>query len=105
MDEKDFYSAYIAVIAAISSDTGVETIMMFDEAVKKEHFIEFLRRLRTINGERRVHCFLDNLKVHKAPEVNQLWAELNIVPIWNVPYHCQFQPIELVFSQVKRTYK
>ena len=105
VDEKDFYSAYIAVIAAISASTGVETIVMLDSAVKKPDFIEFLQHLRSINGATRVHCFMDNLKAHKGPEVVDECNELDIVPIWNVPYRCEFQPIELVFAQVKRVYK
>ena len=43
--------------------------------------------------------------MHKAPEVMEEFERLNIVPIWNVPYRYDFQPIELVFSQVKRVYK
>ena len=30
VDEKDFYSKYIAVIAAISADRGVDTILIYD---------------------------------------------------------------------------
>ena len=46
VNEKDFYHAYIAVIAAISASTGIETTMTFDRAVKKHDFIEFLKHLR-----------------------------------------------------------
>ena len=42
VDEKDFYSKYIAVIAAISADRGVDTILIFDQAVNRFDFIEFL---------------------------------------------------------------
>ena len=105
VDEKDFYSKYIAVIAAIAADTGVETILIFDKAVNKFDFIEFLKHLRGINGNRKLHCFIDNMKAHKGPEVIQEFERLNIIPIWNVPYRYDLQPIELVFSQVKRIYR
>jgi len=48
---------------------------------------------------------MDNLAVHKAPEVTQTMKQWQMVPIMNVPYRFDFNPIELVFSQVKRVYK
>ena len=33
------------------------------------------------------------------------WDELDIIPIWNVPYKPEFQPIEMCFSQVKHIYR
>ena len=105
VDEKDFYHAYVAVIAAISASTGIETTMAFGRAVKKNDFIEFLKHLRNTNGSNRIHCFMDNMKAHTAPEVKDACVPLNIVPIWNVPYMPDYQPIELVFAQVKRVYK
>ena len=46
VDERDYYAPYIAVIAAISADKGVDLIMMFDKAVSRFEFIDFLRELR-----------------------------------------------------------
>ena len=90
VNEKDFYHAYIAVIAAISASTGIETTMTFDRAVKKHDFIEFLKHLRYINGSSRVHLFLDNMKAHTAPEVKEACMSLDINPIWNVPYQATY---------------
>ena len=78
---------------------------MFDKGVKQPDFIEFLQHLRQINGEARLHVFLDNMKAHKGTDVGAEFERQNIVPIWNVPYRCELQPIELVFAQVKRVYK
>ena len=82
-----------------------DTIMIFDQAVNRWDFIDFLKHLRAINDDKRIHCFLDNLSAHKTIEVLEEYIKLNINPIWNVPYRYDFLPIELVFSQVKRIYK
>jgi len=38
VDERDFYHRYIACVAAISADRGIDAIMTFDTAVTKETF-------------------------------------------------------------------
>ena len=43
--------------------------------------------------------------MHTTHEVYQAYERLNIEPILNVPYAFYFQPIELVFAQVKLTFK
>ena len=86
VDEKDFYHRYLAVVAAVSADRGVDCIMIFDEAVKQDTFIAFLEELRRRNSNRPLHLFLDNLSVHKTQEVKEAYVRLNIKVIWNVPY-------------------
>ena len=44
---------------------------------------------------------MDQLKVHKAVEAKPYFTSLNILPIWNVSYSPEFNPIEAVFSKVK----
>ena len=48
---------------------------------------------------------MDNLSAHKTRGVQSLMQELKIEWIYNVPYSPSFQPIETVFSQVKRAFK
>jgi len=98
VDEKDFYYRYIAVVAAISADRGVDAIMTFDQAVKTESFIEFLEKLQKQNRGRTLNIFMDNLQVHKGVGVKQAMDEWKMKAIWNVPYRFDFMPIELVFS-------
>ena len=100
VNEQDFYHRYLAVVAAISSDRGVDCIMVFDEAITRETFITFLEELRRRNGINRqvarrsthkhhptpINLYLDNLAVHKTPEVKEAYDRLNIQPIFNVPY-------------------
>ena len=47
---------------------------------------------------------MDNLGVHKGKNVKPWYVELDIVPIYNVGYSPEFNPIEACFSQVKREY-
>ena len=77
-------------MAAISADEGVECVMVFDEAINRTTFILFLEELRRRNGTKPLHLFLDNLQVHKAPEVNNAYTRLDIHAIWNVPYRYDF---------------
>ena len=42
--------------------------------------------------------------MHKSKQVKEVYSELDVKPIYNVGYSPEFNPIESVFSQVKRTY-
>ena len=42
--------------------------------------------------------------MHKSKDVRPFYASLDIVPIFNVGYSPEFNPIESVFSQVKRIF-
>ena len=48
--------------------------------------------------------FMDNASYHKSKEVKGFYNELQITPLWNVAYSPEFNPIESVFSQVKRIF-
>ena len=37
---------------------------------------------------------MDQLKVHKAVDARPYFTSLNILPIWNVSYSPEFNPIE-----------
>ena len=47
---------------------------------------------------------MDQLKVHKSKDVDKVYKELDIMPLYNLSYSPEYNPIESVFSQVKRTY-
>ena len=48
---------------------------------------------------------MDNLSVHKSRDVQHVLELLKIRPIYNAPYYPDGNPIEFVFSMVKREYK
>jgi len=90
LDEKEYYHSYYAVVAAVSADEGVDCAMVFDEAINKTSFVTFLEELRRRNGTKPLHLFLDNLAVHKAPEVREAYERLDIHAIWNPTYRYDF---------------
>ena len=47
---------------------------------------------------------MDNATIHKKPCVKEWWPKLNMEPIWNIGYSPEFNPIEAVFSKVKRLF-
>ena len=47
---------------------------------------------------------MDQLAVHKAKDVKPLYPQLDIIPVYNVGYSPEFNPIEACFSQVKRVF-
>jgi len=49
--------------------------------------------------------FLDNLSVHKTKSVRKAMEDLDISPIYNVPYSPQFNGIEHYWSLSKQKYR
>ena len=47
---------------------------------------------------------MDNLWVHKRPECRELMAKLDARPIYDVGDSPEFNPVEAVFSKVKRQF-
>lgn len=103
--QTDYYTDYMAVVCAISTEIGTEVVYTSKQAINRDSFIDFLRILRRRNGKRRLALFMDNLTVHKAKPVVEVMEKLNIEPIWNAVYSPQFNPIEMSFSKLKLLYK
>ena len=96
---------YRSALAAISTDGKVEHLKVTMKAVNAKKYMSWLRMLRPKLGEDEVYLFVDNLGVHKTPKVMKTYEELGIVPIFNETYSPQYNPIEVIFSQIKRHYK
>ena len=61
--------------------------------------------VRDAHGEVPVCLFMDNLLVHKSKKSKAKMEELNIRWVFNLPYQCELNPIELVFSKIKQKFK
>ena len=48
---------------------------------------------------------MDNMRVHHSGVSKQAYESLKIIPVFNIAYSPQFNPIESVFSMVKAKYK
>lgn len=92
-----------ALLAALLVHTGEVIGEVYDRNTRIE-FLEFLDRLETqIPAGKEVHAILDNLQVHKTPEVKQ-WLEDH--PRWTfhfTPTHASWlNQLELFFSILTR---
>ena len=47
---------------------------------------------------------MDNASIHRAREVKPTYHELKITTVFNVAYSPEFNPIEAVFSKIKRLF-
>jgi transposase len=103
VDQAQLYQGYRATCATVSEETGVELLATQEMAFKEEHFIPYLQQLKWLNPWP-IALFMDQLSVHRGKLVKPWYEKLDIVPIFNVGYSPEFNPIEACFSQVKRVY-
>ena len=68
-------------------------------------FLEYLANLRAANPDAKIALFMDNLSAHTCERAKAGMREHGFRWIYNVPYSPEYNPIELVFSQVKKNFK
>ena len=56
-------------------------------------------------GTDKITLFMDNLSAHTSERSKQAMRDHSFRFVYNVPYSPDYNPIELVFSQVKRNFK
>jgi hypothetical protein len=105
IDEKVLNSEYYTAVASISTEGKVEHLLINQGAINGAAYGRFLRQLRAKNGDGTFAIFQDNLSIHRTLANKQLYQDLGLNVIWNVPYRPQYQPIESIFSIVKGYYK
>ena len=101
MPQKDIYSGYRCVIVTMTEESGLELNMICESAVIAETFNKFLESLSQRFRRRPLALFMDQLSVHRAIAVKPTYQKLDILPVYNVSYSPQFNPIEAVFSKLK----
>ena len=95
----------LALLCGISKENGLEHFQIFEHSVNVDKFIEYLKLLRAANGEDKICLFMDNLSAHTSERAKTAMREYGFRFIYNVPYSPEYNPIEFVFSQVKRNFK
>ena len=105
VDRNQYHKMTLATIGAISAEKGVELAMTFDHSVNVQKFHEFLVTLRNLNKRRRLAVFLDRLNVHRSPKIVKLAKTIGVELVFNAAYSPDYNPIERVFSLVKRSIK
>jgi len=103
-DQEDIYVGYRAALASMTTEKGMLLVHIYEHPVKEPEFCAHLSKLRIKAGRRPIALFMDNLWVHKNAQVRELMVKLDIRPIYNVAYSPEFNPIEAVFSKVKRQF-
>lgn len=103
VDQQQIYQGFRTVIASCSAERGIELIHVNYQPTNNVNFREFVDHLiRTGGGP--IALFMDQLGAHKSNDMMKFYADHDIKPILNVGYSPEFNPIEAVFSQVKRSY-
>ena len=94
-----------AVIAAISKQKGLIHWKQFEKSVNVEKFLQFLKELLAKFKKKDVTLFMDNLKVHHSKLVKNFCEKKGAKIIFNCAYFCDGNPIETIFSKVKRCFE
>ena len=72
-----------------------------DYAFTEETYCEYLEEIAGACGNETIYLFQDNAGYHKTDMCLDKMKELNIKPIWNVPYSPDFNSaveVSIVFS-------
>jgi len=78
---------------------------IYPKSIRTEEFQAFVRKLSAKFEGKPFAIFLDNLSVHKTNLSKEVFRELKVTPIFNIPYSPQFNGIESYFSILKSEYK
>ena len=95
----------LALLCGISKEQGVDHYQIFEKSVNVDKFIEYLNGLRASQPDAKICLFMDNLSAHTSERSKKAMRDRNFRYIYNVPYKPDYNPIELVFSQVKSYFK
>ena len=70
-----------------------------------DKFKEYVEGLREANPDAKIALFMDNLSAHTSERSKEAMRDRGFRFIYNVPYSPDYNPIEFVFSQVKRNFR
>ena len=105
MDMKAYGRETVAVLAGISKEYGLEHLEMYPSSVNIPKFKLWLQDLRDKYFFADLVLYMDNLRVHVSKAVRERMDELSIAYVFSPPYSPDLNPIEYVFSIVKRDLK
>ena len=95
-----------AVCAGVCACHQLLAYVIEDYSIDEHKFCSFLRELRASTGDETIYLFLDNARFHTTDIVKKEMDNLAIVPVWNVPYHFQFnEAIEKYWALLKSKFR
>jgi len=75
-----------ALLAAVNMEQGMFEYTIHPKSIRTEEFQAFVRQLSERFMGKSFAIFMDNLSVHKTNLSKELFKELKIIPIFNIPY-------------------
>ena len=95
----------LALLCGISKERGIEHYRVFEQSVNVDKFLEYLDGVKAAYPNEKVALFMDNLSAHTSARSKTAMKERGFRYIYNVPYSPDYNPIEFVFSIVKRNFR
>lgn len=83
------------------STKGIEALTIRQGSFNTASFVDFVMSLRLPRG---TVLLMDNVSFHKSASVREAIQQVGLVPLYTPPYSPWFNPIELCFSIIKRSY-
>ena len=93
------------MLAAISNERGVESVMISTRSINCVKFKMFLDAVREQHPYDQILFVMDNLSVHKNKKVLERMDELGFRWAYTPRYSPAFNPIEETFAEVKHYIK
>ena len=91
----------LTMICAIS-ENKILYYKIINNSANKEIFLDFLKNIPNIKNK---YLFLDNACIHHSKIVTEYVKQHKIDLLFNVPYSPEFNPIEIMFSKLKKLVK
>jgi transposase len=94
------------VIGAIDGQEGIRHYKIIQSTNNSDHFTEFLRELMQRVGGSKCTLVMDNLSVHHSKKVRSIMKENPSFETLYLPaYSCTLNPIETLWSVVKKNWR
>jgi transposase len=97
---KEKYQRYSVLMA--TSNNKIINYTIVEKGIKSETFNKFMNKLNIMDKKQKNIYFMDNASVHTSKKFNILKDKLKLNVIYNAPYHSEFNPIEYVFSLLRK---
>lgn len=88
----------VTMICAISNKKVLH-YKIINNSATSEIFLDFLKNIPNIKGK---YLFLDNACIHHSKIVSKYVQDKKIKLLFNVPYSPEYNPIEIMFSKLKK---
>jgi len=89
-----------SIISAISKEKVIN-VEIIQGSVNAEIFTEYLKKVIEKVGENKI-IFMDNARIHHSKILKRYTKTIKNEVIYNIPYCSEINPIEMVFSKVKK---